>query len=255
MNTTQTGRYLYCIIETRERKKFSPVGMGDHHRELVTITYKDLGAVVSSSPIIQYPVTRENTLVHQKAIEGVMQGHTVLPVRFSTIAETEEQIIRVLQKRGEEFKGLLGWLKDKIEVGVNARWTDMEPVFKEILMENGEIRKMKEQIAARPEAPSYLGRIELGRWVEEAMKRKKEEVKERILNALRNKACEYKVTEAYGDQIILKSAFLVEKKWEKEFESAVDQLQDEQGKAIQFRYISGVPPFNFVNLVIKWDEE
>src|SRR3989338_8569505 len=87
------GRYLYCIIAEPPPKTFGPLGIGGSGDELVSVSYQDLACVVSRSLIIEYPVTREHTMAHHQAIERVMQEYAVLPVRFSTIAKSDEGII------------------------------------------------------------------------------------------------------------------------------------------------------------------
>jgi len=48
---------------------------------------------------------------HYRAIEKVMENYAVLPIRFSTIAESDQEIIdQVLRPRREEFLRLLHWI-------------------------------------------------------------------------------------------------------------------------------------------------
>ena len=89
------GKYIYCIIELNHYQSFGPLGIGERGDELYTVWFKDIAAVVSNSPIKRYSISRENTLAHEKAIEEVMKKHTVLPVRFATIAEDEEKVKKI----------------------------------------------------------------------------------------------------------------------------------------------------------------
>ena len=81
--------------------------------ELYTVCFNDLAAVVSNSPIINYSVSRENMIAHEKAIEEVMKKHTVLPVRFCTIAEDEEKVKKILEREHNRFVDLLKISKAK----------------------------------------------------------------------------------------------------------------------------------------------
>ena len=51
--------------------------------------------------------------------------------------------------------------------------------------------------------------------------------------------------------MIINAAFLVEDKKEEKFDDAVDKLDEEYGYIVKFKFVGLVPPFNFVNLVIK----
>ena len=90
------GKYIYCIIESGQGRSFGPLGIGGRGDEVYTISSGDIAAVVSDSPMKKYPVSRENTLAHERAIEKAMEEHVVLPVRFSTITEDEEEIKRLI---------------------------------------------------------------------------------------------------------------------------------------------------------------
>lgn len=246
------GKYIYCIIESNHKKSFGPSGIGERGDELTTISYKDISAVVSSCPVKEFTVSRQNTMAHEKAIEEVMKEHPVLPVRFSTVADDEKIIAeKVLAPRYDEFKKLLSWISDKQEIGVKARWTDMGLIFNEILEADDRIKNLKEGIETKTAARTYYERIELGKLVEARLKEKKEKEKENIMNLLKEKAEDYRVNQVYGDEMVLNSVFLVKKENEKEFFSRVTNMQEGYNKKVQLKYVTGSPPFNFVNIVIK----
>ncbi|MBI3307676.1 MAG: GvpL/GvpF family gas vesicle protein, partial [Candidatus Omnitrophica bacterium] len=77
--STREGKYMYCIIECDGAKNFGAIGVGGRGDELTTVSYQSLSAVVCHSPVIEYRVTRENTMTHQSAIETVMKEYPVLP--------------------------------------------------------------------------------------------------------------------------------------------------------------------------------
>ena len=64
-----TGKYIYCIIKSPKSFKCELNGVGGEKVGL--IVSKNLAAVVSDSPITDYPLTRENTTTHLKVIEEV----------------------------------------------------------------------------------------------------------------------------------------------------------------------------------------
>lgn len=246
------GRYIYCIIESNHQKSFGPLGIGDDNPSLITVCHKDISTVVSDCPVKEFVVSRQNTMKHEKAIEEVMKEHAVLPVRFSTIANNEEQIIeKVLAPRYDEFKDLLSWISDKQEVGLRAEWTKMSTIFNEIIEENDDIRELKEKISEKKPEGTYYDRIEIGKRIEAKLKEKKSKLKDKIIDVLKKKAEDYKVNDVYGDEKILNSAFLIKKDLEPDFYSLVSALQGDFGPIVKLKYVTGSPPFNFVNLVIK----
>lgn len=242
------GKYIYCIIAVREPKTFGSLGIGGRGDELYTVCFDDIAAVISNSPIINYSVSRENMLAHEKAIEEVMKEHTVLPVRFGTIAENEEKVKKILEKEYGKFKDLLNEIKDKKELGLKAIFKDN--IYEEILNNYHNIRLFKERIAKKPMQATYYERIELGKMVEDALEKEKAIYKEKILTVLEPLSRDLKINNTYGEKMILNCAFLVETKKEEEFDQRITQFENSCGNRMNFKYVY-TPPFNFVNLVIE----
>lgn len=248
------GKYIYAIIEADEPQEFGNLGIGGRGDKVCTACYKDLAAVVSSSPVIEYSVSRDTTLAHQRVLEKAMEKFTILPVRFGTIAKREEDIEeKVLKARYQEFRKLLGEMKDKVELGVRAIWTNMEAIFAELVAENPPIRRLKRQILKETSLQrAYAGKIKIGEMVAEALGRKKEREAEKILAVLRPLSVDAKIIKGYGDRNLLNAAFLVEKTKGKEFDRKIEELEKEQGERIKLKYFGPVPPYNFVEVVVTW---
>ena len=126
----EEGQYIYGIIAANQRQEFGPIGIGERGDVVYTLPYQNLAAIVSRSPIVKYAVTRDNSIAHVKVLEKAMEQYTILPVRFCTIAEKEEiSVEKVLKNRYQEFTDLIGEMEGKIELGVRARWTNLDAIF------------------------------------------------------------------------------------------------------------------------------
>ncbi len=253
----EEGRYLYCIIEENEPKTFGPLGIGGRGDALVTVACDGLSGVVSSSPIIKYRITREHTMAHYRAIERVMEKYAVLPIRFSTIAESDEEIIeKVLRPRHDEFKRLLHWISGKESVEVRASWTNMDAVFQELVQESHSLQTLKAKAAAKPPAATYYDRIEIGKTVQAMVKEKRRTTAAQILEALKLCACEARDNseKLYADQSICYLAFLIENEKTTAFDQAVSELRAALGGPIKWTVKHQVAPFDFVTIVINLQE-
>jgi len=246
----KTGKYIYCFIESDRPRSFGPLGIGGRGDELHIICFNGIAAVVSNSPIIKYSVSRENMLAHVKAIEEVMKEHHVLPVRFSTIAEDEEKIAKILEKEHDRFAGLLKTMAGKTELSVIAIFKE-DVIYKDIMEKYRDIRAFKERIAGLPPEKNRGPLMEIGRRVEAALQKEREIHKEEILDTLTALSCDVKVNDNYGEMMIIKAAFLVERRREEEFDRKVNELAEKYAGKIRFKYVGTLPPFNFVNLVIE----
>ena len=253
MGKVKEGKYIYCVIKVNEPKTFGSPGVGGRGDELHTIRFNDIAVVVSNSPIIKYPVSRENTIAHEKAIEEVMKEYVVLPVRFCTIAEDEKKIKKILEKEQDKFKDLLDVFKNKKELGLKAIFKE-DVIYKNILEKHENIRKLKEGLASKPPEATHYERMEIGKMVETALEKEKEICEKTILDTLLPLAVEHKTNKTYGERMIINAAFLVEKSKETEFDQKVHELDEKYGNKVKFKYVGTIPPFNFVNLVINIEE-
>ena len=249
------GKYIYCIIGTKQERNFGPIGIGSRGDEVLTIGYDELSMVVSNHPITKFVVNRENLLAHERVIEEVMKEFdSVLPVRFGTIASSADEIRNLLDRRYREFKNALRDADHKVELGVKGVWKNMEIIFQEITQENKEIRKAKDEIQNDIGKKNIQTKIEVGKLVEEALAEKKEKEAERIVDTLRRIAFDYKLNKAVGDEMFMNAAFLVDKGREKEFDNVMDDLSEKYKERIKFMYAGPLPVFNFVNIVIYPEE-
>ncbi|MBI3320243.1 MAG: GvpL/GvpF family gas vesicle protein, partial [Candidatus Omnitrophica bacterium] len=244
-------------IEEPQPKTFGPLGIGGSGDELVSVSYKELACVVSHSLIVEYPVTREHTMAHHQAIERVMQEYAVLPVRFSTIAKSDEEIIeKVLTPRYEEFKRLLAWISGKGAIEVRASWITMDTIFQDLVQESPALQALKAKIAGKPTAATYYDRIELGKLVEARLKDTRRDTADQILSVLKPHACEFRDNseKLYGDQPICNLSFLVEEERIIAFDQAVAGLRAASNGRFKVKVNHRVAPFDFVTIVIQLDE-
>jgi hypothetical protein len=249
------GKYIYCIIGTKQESNFGPIGIGGRGDEVLTIGYDDLSMVVSSCPMTKFIVSQENMLAHMRVIEKVMnEFDSVLPVRFGTVAFNADEIRNLLDRRLREFRSLLRNMDHKVELGVKGSWKNMKVIFEEIIEENREIKKAKEKIQNEVGKKNIPAKTEVGKMVEEALKKKKEREAEKIVDALRRTAFEYKLNKIIGDEMFMNAAFLVDKGREKEFDNIIEDLSERYRDRVKFVYVGPVPVYSFVNIVIYPEE-
>ncbi|MEK7274701.1 MAG: GvpL/GvpF family gas vesicle protein [Candidatus Desantisbacteria bacterium] len=246
------GKYIYGVIAANEPEDFEVSGIGGRGDKLYTICFNGTAAVISNSPIVKYSVSRENVIAHEKAVEEVMKGHTILPVRFGTIAEDEEKVKRILEKEHDRFVTLLQNIEGKRELGLKAIFN--ENVYQDILEKYEDIRLLKKKIADLPPEKTHYQRMEIGKKVEDALEEEKKICKESILNTLSPLAEKMKTNYTYGERMILNAAFLVDKEKEAEFDRLVSEFDAKYADKIKFKYVGTLPPFNFVNLIIRLEE-
>ncbi|MBI2919105.1 MAG: GvpL/GvpF family gas vesicle protein [Chloroflexi bacterium] len=251
------GKYLYCIIRCPHERTFDSVTpMGNMPVPVFTVPHDGLSLVVSDSPVQQYETTRAHMMAHERVLERVMKEHSLLPVRFGTVADpgvTIQGLQKLLQTRVQEFHQLLADIDGKAELGLKALWQDEKAIFSEVLAENPSIRRLRDSLAGRPaQAVRYEG-IRLGQMVKDALERKRKGEAAHILAQVQPIAVRTRENVVVGDRMVLNAAFLVETTREGEFDQAVRRLEQGLGQRLAFKYVGPVPPYNFVNIVVNWE--
>jgi len=251
---SEKGKYIYGIIQSNGKRGFGSIGLGNPKKEVYTIPHQDISAVVSDLKIIAYPSMTKDKVVsdlfgHQSVIEKVMKNHTIIPMKFGTFVEGEEEIANILKSGYEQFKQTLSWMNNKIELDVVALW-NRESIFKE-LAEEEEIKEFKEKIASNPAGPQLDDQISLGRMVEKSLKKKNLEYGEEILCALKEKAFDFCIHDTLDDIMILNSSFLLDTDREKDFDKKLNELDETYKKRINFRCVGPLAPYSFSTIEVK----
>jgi hypothetical protein len=188
-------------------------------------------------------------------LEEVMRDFTLLPVRFGTVAPNAEAVQeQVLQRRYDELNQSLGEIEGRVELGLKAFWYE-GAIYEEIVAENSPLRRLRDSLRDRTPEESYYDRIRLGEMVEAAMERKRNVDSEKVLDRLRPLVYKSRTNQLITDRMVLNAAFLVNQDREAAFDQAVQALDADMGKRMMFKYVGPVAPYNFVNIVVHWDEE
>jgi len=252
MEIIKEGKYIYGIIRNSEPLNYGPIGMGKRADLVYAIPYKGISAIVSNSPVIIYEARRINMITHEKVLEEVMKQFTVLPVRFSTISEHNDDagIVRILEKDYQKFDEMLNKMEGKKELGLKVLAHEA-PIYESILEKYDDIRSLRAKLIHLPVDKTHYQRMKIGEMVAEALKKETENYKNIILDALSPLADEVKLNDNYGEMMILNSAFLIKNTSEPEFDKVVNNLDEKFGSFMTFKYVGTLPPYNFVNLVIN----
>lgn len=245
--TQEDGLYIYCIIRSSKAVSFGDIGIGGGGDEVKTVGYDDIHAVVSLVPLMKYETSRENMMAHELVIERVMRDYAVLPLRFATVMNDEPDVRELLKGKYERFVEELEKVENKVELGVKAI-AKKDVVFEEILLKNNDIRALKEKIQDLPYEKTYYDRLAIGQMVESALEDEKKKYREIILETLEPVALEMKENKKFGDRMIVNASFFVDKERENQFDDCVNELGEQYGDKIIFKYVGGIPPYSFVNL-------
>jgi hypothetical protein len=244
------GKYVYCIVETDQRLELGPLGIGPERNRVYTVHGGGLAAVVSDTPLRPHDPTRENLLAHERVGESAVREHTVLPMSFGTIFQTEADVVEFLRSTGTAFRGVLDCIRGKVELGLKVVW-DRERAVEKLQREEDAIRGLVEEITADGRRATYFARLRLARLIESALDARAAQILSSVSDALAPLSVSSRPNKVVGDNMILSTAYLVERRREEEFDDAVRDLGRRHGPDLVFRRTGPWPPYNFVNIKLE----
>jgi hypothetical protein len=246
--TDSRGKYVYCIIRSDDPLRFGPIGIGAEPADVHTVSYKELAAVVSDTPVEVFDATRENVLAHERVNETVMRKHTVIPMSFGTVFKTRDDIVELLRAAYEAFKDVLNKMEDKLEFGLKVLW-DRDIIIRQIENEDEDVRRLKGEISSQ-KGSTYFARMQYGRLMDSALEGRSERYVRDIFEELRPVSVASRANKPIGDKMIMNAAFLVAREKEAAFDAKVKQIGARHDK-LTFKYTGPWPPYNFVNIRLK----
>ncbi len=211
------GEYVYCIIARNGAPKtFNVSGLDD--KEVYTINYSDLTAVVSEAPVREYEPNEENTAKHNRVALEVLKDHTILPVAFGMVFKNRGILTTTMRKVYGPLKKSLRTVDNKIELGVKAVFPADEEELKDLLKDKtlGEFRG---------------------------------ECEHEFAETLSKVATESNKGKLFSERLAVNSSFLVDKNKIDEFSETLEKLNDKYPK-LKIKYTGPWPPYNFVDIRI-----
>jgi hypothetical protein len=247
------GRYVYGVIAAGEPAVTAKSNLGGAGREVYTVDYRDLAAVVSRTPVFIFDPTRDNALAHEHVIETVMKNHTLVPMSFGTVFRTDEDVRQVLRSIYPSLRGVLKQMMGKLEFGLKATW-DRDRIIEELKREHEEIHRFHQELTRKHLQSTYFARMQLGRMIDKALAELSARYVRTIYEGLRPVSVASRDSKPIGDKMILNAAFLIERDREAEFEAAVNRVAHGFGDRLSFKYTGPWPPYNFVNIRLKLEK-
>jgi hypothetical protein len=242
------GKYVYCVIKSEQPLSFGPLGIGPEPSEVHTVHFREIAAIVSTTPMVVQDPTRDNVLAHQRVNETVMQQHTVIPMSFGTVFKTDDDIMELLRSAYDAFTDVLNKMQDKFEFGLKVLW-DRDQIIREIEAEDDDIRRLKGEISSQ-KGSTYFARMQYGRMIDAALQARSERYVAEIFEGLRDVSVASRSNKPIGDRMIMNAAFLVARDLEQAFDARVKDIGQRYDK-LTFKYTGPWPPYNFVNIRLK----
>ncbi|MFA4880496.1 MAG: GvpL/GvpF family gas vesicle protein [Candidatus Doudnabacteria bacterium] len=257
---TGEGKYIYSIIRESKEKSFGTTGI--NNQEVSLLHCKDIAAVVSPMPIINFDRLDKKELTrhvaaHQRVNEEVMSAkggsasggkdYDVVPMKFGIIAPSPEEVLRILEKAYLQFKIALKNIAGKTEFAVQVRW-DPKKLLEELANTNPEIRKLKQKVALKGSILGMPMKLKLGKLIQKEAEIQRRTFIDDIHASLRNLSLDSTSNKLTDEEMIANLSFLIEKVKESELDKKMQELGKKYEGKLRFKYIGPMPPYSFVKI-------
>jgi len=235
--------YCYGIIRAKsievEALKFGP-----KLETLCLIVEGELGMLCTKiEDDSMATATRESMSLYTDVLCQVIKHTTVVPLRFGTLFDQEEEIRRVLKKDKKRYFRFLTSLDNKVEVELKVWWK--KESFQETMLKNKRLGRWKKAIESG-EGQGY-DVVEFGKAIMEVADYERKEVEKSFLATLRPLADEWLVKEPMDEFQAFDGVFLVERQKEEDFDQAVGTLYEKCSATMIFKYTGPWAAHHFVN--------
>jgi len=247
---TEEGKYIYCIINDNKEKKFDCIGLNNQEVEL--LSYKDIAAVVSNTPLINFDRLDKTELikhvaVHQKVNEIVMEDCGVVPMTFGVIAPSQDEVFRILERAYLQFKTALKKAEGKVEFAVQV-WLDKDVFISDLIKNSLKIQELKTEATLKRRILTIFTKLKLGKLIHQEIETRKQMYLKHILSFLKSSALDFTSNKLIEDDMIANFSFLIERDEESEFDRKMAELGEKYHRKLKFKYIGPMPPYSFVDI-------
>ena len=270
---SKTGRYIYGVINSSTEEffdldeivSFEDIYLFENTTEIAdnseisnhayTISFQDIAAIVKDSEIVDYNHMPKDTLgrllvSHQQLLEKVMTKYSIIPMRLGTFAGSDEEVRQILSKGYRTIKDIFERAKNSIEIDVVATLSDFKSFLQEV-SEEEEIKQLKQLLLCKKGGVTIDDQMKVGVLVKRHLDKKKEILANQIQTALGEITQNLKAHDLMDDKMVLNTAFLLDKKRQKEFEHKLDAINDKFEDKLHFRCVGPLPPYSFYTLEVK----
>jgi hypothetical protein len=238
--------YTYGVIDSKDTIDKSIDGL--EGEGVYNVFYRDIGVAVSELREKVQEITDANVLKHEEVIETLMTKFTVLPVRFSTIFNTKEDLLSMVELYYQDFKDNFARLHNKVEFGIKVIW--LQDTIKQRIIDAYQKTKHNLSISSESPAKTFIKEKFQEHIIEKEFQEEADRCIQVVDDYFNRIACEKKLKRLQTESLLLNASYLVDKDRQDEFKQAFEQLKNAPGD-LKFLFSGPWPCYNFVTLTRK----
>jgi len=245
------GTYLYGITRRDVPVSVGKGGVGDPPAPVRRVRYGDLAALVSDvdddmvGEAAGVSGLRRDMAAHSDLLNRLIEETTVLPVRFGVIFPEDRTLIEdLLDPEHDQLLAYLDRVAGAVELSVRADYKE-EAILAEVVREQPRLASGNPSRRSGSRT-SFDARIEAGRRIAHAIRTKRDQDQQWLLQRLSPTARDVAVSDAASELAVLAASFLVDRRKLKQFDQALERVHEEVGDLMSLSCVGPLPPYSFV---------
>jgi hypothetical protein len=242
----QTAIYVYGIFPEDVELTEERTGVGDPPAPLRVVHSGDLAAVVSDVDLARPLGSPEDLRTHKQILDESAAAMPVLPMRFGAVLASDDAVAReLLEEHHDKFAGALGELDGRAEYVVKGRYIE-RAVLDEVLSENRQAARLRDQIRGADADATRDARIQLGEIISEAITAKREEDTRALGEQMAGHCVASLVREPTHERDAVHVAFLLDTVREEDLDQAIEGLARTWEGRVELRVLGPMAAYDFV---------
>jgi Gas vesicle synthesis protein GvpL/GvpF len=239
------GVFLYGIVPADVETTETAAGVGDPPAGVTTVASGDIAALVSHVPLDR-PLGRPDDLrAYQRLLDGTVAAAPVLPVRFGAVLTDEAAVEELLAAHEDEFRAALQQVDGRAEYIVRIRYAE-QALLGEILADNAEAQRLRQEIDGRPEDATVPLRVRLGEVVSQAVEARRAADARAVVEELATLGEQHVVRPISHEFDLVNMALLVPDDRRPALEAAVRDIAERWSQRATVRLSGPLAPYDFV---------
>ncbi|WP_254190091.1 GvpL/GvpF family gas vesicle protein [Nocardia noduli] len=246
MATDTTGVYVYGIVPADVEPEPHATGVGDPPGEVAVVRHGEVAALISTLTSTRPLGTPEDLTVHAELLDGSATVAPVLPLRFGAVmTDTAAVENELLEANETEFQAALAQLEGRAQFVIRGRYVE-DTVLRELLDENAEAARLREEIRDKSEDATRNARIALGELINQAIEAKRAEDTRRTVSELERFEPLINYREPSSEEDAVHIAVLVELSRQHELEETLRGLADDWDDRVELDLLGPMAAYDFV---------
>lgn len=239
------GSYVYAVVP---EAGVVPGQRGIDDTEVEYVVHEGLAAAVSRIPLDRPPGRRAELTAHQSVVEALAAAGPVVPVRFGSVLDPEDDaVVELLDREGPRFAAVLERLAGRVQLNLRATYVE-EQVLAEVVASDPEVAELRRRTRDLPEGAVHPDLVRLGEVVSRAMEVRRTRDGEALLDRVVPLVEDHSVRAGGGVDHLLHVALLVDADDVTRVEDVLEDLAEAWHERIRMRLVGPVAPYDFAEV-------